>query len=126
MDMNAFVGNVALGWLVASLALIAEHLALWDQPWRLSEPVNYIVGVLTILGGCAVWAWRQAQSGPIDPWLALIAFGLIAVGSGGWIVLAYGLRGRLTLIRARETRVQQRKAEIVGALDDTLDDLRRN
>jgi len=125
MYMNVFMGNVALGWLVASLALIAEHMALWELPWRLSEPANYVIGMLTVLGGCAVWGWRQAQSGPIDPWLAVIAFGIIA-SSGGWIVLAYGLRGRLTIKRARETAIQQRKNAIAGALDDTLDDLRRN
>jgi len=125
MDMNLYIGNVALGWLVASLALIAEHIALWEMPWRLSEPANYVVGMLTVLGGCAVWAWRQAQAEPIDPWLAVIAFGIIA-SSGGWIVLAYGLRGRLTLKRARDKAISQRKSDIAGALDDTLDDLRRN
>jgi len=126
MDMNLYMGNVALGWIVASLALGIEHVLLWEQPWRLLEPWNYAAGVLTILAGCAVWAWRQAQSGPIDPWLALIAFSIIAVGSGFWIVVAYAARGRLTLKRARDKNISQRKADIAGALDDTLDDLRRN
>ncbi len=124
-EMNAFIANVALGWLVASLALALEHIGLWEQPWRLSEPINYIVGVLTILGGCAVWAWRQAQTGTIDPWLALIAFGMITT-SGGWVIVGYWVRGRLTITRKRETHIQGQTAAIAGVLDDTLDDLRRN
>lgn len=126
MDMNAYIGNIALGWLIASMALVLEHVGLWSQPWRLAEPVNYIVGVLTILAGCTVWAWRQSQEGAIDPWLALIAFGIIAVGSGGWIILAYWLRGKLALTKARDGQIRDRKHAITGALDDTLDDLRRN
>ena len=126
MNMNEYIGNVALGWLIASMALVLEHISLWHQPWRLAEPFNYIVGVLTILAGCAVWAWRQAQTGDINPWLALIAFGIIAIGSGGWIMLAYWLRGRLALTKARDAHVSDRKRAIAGALDDTLDDLRRN
>ena len=125
MDMNAFIANVALGWIVASLALALEHIALWEQPWRLAEPVNYIVGVLTILAGCAVWAWRQAQVEDVSPWLALIAFGLIA-SSGGWVILGYGLRGRLAIRKKNTEAVQTKRAAIAGALDDTLDDLRRN
>ena len=126
MDMNVYIGNVALGWMVASLALIAEHVVLWEQPWRLSEPVNYIVGVLTILAGCTIWAWRQAQTGAVDPWLAVIAFVFIAVGSGAWIVLAYGLRGRLRLKQDKDRRIGKIRANTAEALDDTLDDLRRN
>lgn len=125
MDMTAFISNVALGWIVASLALALEHIGLWDQPWRLAEPVNYIVGVLTILAGCAVWAWRQAQTGAIDPWLALIAFGIIAT-SGGWVILGYWVRGRLTFKRKTAEHIQSKKHAIAGVLDDTLDDLRRN
>jgi hypothetical protein len=126
MDMNTYIGNVALGWLVASLALVLEHMWFWVQPWRLAEPWNYATGVLTILAGTAVWAWQQAQLGAIDPWLALIAFGIIAVGSGFWVVLAYGLRGKLALRKAHAEQIKDRKIAIAGALDDTLDDLRRN
>jgi hypothetical protein len=123
MDMSAYIANVTLGWIVASLALVLEHIGLWEQPWRLAEPFNYIAGVLTILVGCAVWAWRQ--DGPIDPWLALIAFCLIAT-SGGWVVLGYGLRGRLALKKKNDAHIQSKKNAIAGVLDDTLDDLRRN
>lgn len=126
MDMTTFIGNVALGWLVASLGLGLEHVWFWEQPWRLAEPWNYAAGVLTILAGCAVWAWRQALAGAIDPWLALIAFGLIAIGSGFWVVLAYGLRGKLALKKAQAEHIKDRKHQVAGALDDTLDDLRRN
>lgn len=124
MDMNAFIGNVTIGLIVATLGLLAEHYALLAPLWKLSEPWNYAAGVLTILAGCAVWASRQ--DGPIDPWLAVIAFGIISIGSGFWIVIAYWAEGRLTLWKKARASVAQRKSEIAGALDDTLDDLRRN
>jgi len=124
--MNSYIGNVALGWLVASLGLTLEHIWFWEQPWRLAEPWNYATGVLTILAGCAVWAWQQAQLGSVDPWLALIAFCIIAVGSGFWVVLAYGLRGKLALKKEQADRILAGKHAIAGALDDTLDNLRRN
>lgn len=124
MDMNTYMGNVTLGWLVSSLALVLEHVYCWNQPWRLSEPWNYAVGVLTILGGCAVWAWRQ--SGTVEPWLACIAFSIIAVGSGAWVVLAYAIRGRLALWKMRDETLKQRKHEVADTLNDTLDNLRRN
>ena len=124
MDMNAYIGNVIIGLVISTLGLLAEHYALLLPPWRLSEPWNYAAGILTILGGCAVWAWYQ--QGPIDPWLAVIAFGIIAIGSGFWVVVAYAAEGRLRLLKKTKEAIAQRKAAIAGALDDTLDDLRRN
>src|SRR6185369_5240235 len=100
---------IALGYIVASLGLIAEHIALWRQPWRLDAPWNYIIGVLTILAGCGVWA--SAVQGHIAPDEALIAFAIIAVGSGAWIALAYYIRDR----QERGKLAAQRRGEVVGS-----------
>jgi hypothetical protein len=124
MDMNSYIGNVALGWIVSSLGLGLEHLALWDQPWRLAEPWDHVVGVLTLLGGCAVWAWRQTLIGPIDPWLAVFAFGLIST-SGLWIAVAYWLRRGFKFIQRNGERHRALARELEGT-DGPVVDPRRN
>jgi hypothetical protein len=100
---------IFIGWLAASLALIAEHIALLRQPWQLTPPATYIVGVLTILGGCAIWALIEPAS--VEPLLALLAFAVISMGSGAWVLLLYWLDERSARARTQAART----AEIVGA-----------
>ena len=100
---------ILLGWLIASLGLIAEHVALWRQPWRLDAPWNYVIGVLTILCGCAMWAGTvQGHIAPDEAW---VAYAIISVGSGAWIALAYYIRGRLE----RGQKQAQKRGEVVGS-----------
>lgn len=108
---------IAFGYIVASLGLIAEHVALWRQPWRLDAPWNYIIGVLTILCGCGVWA--MAVRGPIQPDEAWIAFALIAAGSGAWVALAYYVRDR----QARARNAAIRRGEVVGGARGLISEL---
>lgn len=111
---------ILLGWLVASLGLIAEHIALWGQPWRLEVPWSYIVGVLTITAGCAVWAAAHTGGPSADE--AFIAFCAIAWGSGGWIALAYYIRGRME----RAKKAAEKRGEVVGSARGMIAELERD
>ncbi len=111
---------IALGYIVASLALVTEHIVLWEQPWRIEAPWNYVMGVLTILLGYGVWA--LALGTPIPPDEAWVAAALIA-SSGKWIVAAYWLRGRAQR-KVDEARANgQRQGEIVGGAKGLIADL---
>lgn len=79
----------------AALSLLAEHLALWDAPWRLSRPASYVLGVATLLIWFAVWAIAQGELN------ALAALCTITGAGGGTVIIAYWVRGRLDEIRTR-------------------------
>lgn len=82
--------------LCAALALGAQHLVLYKWPLRLSRPAAFIVGLLTLLAFCTLWAmWARGIAGAIDPLIAVLAFWVIC-GMGGLVVaVAYWLRRRL-------------------------------
>lgn len=117
-DFNQFAENVALAWVVTLLTLIVVHLLLWRQPWRLKPPAPYVIGVLILLGGDGVWAFLQAKTGPVSPWLAFIARVAIA-SAGAIIILAYYIHGGVRSLR--EMIDTQRRAR--RAVDRVLEDL---
>jgi hypothetical protein len=82
---------IAIGYIVAAVALVAEHVLLWPMSWRIERPWTYVMGVLTLLFGCFVWA--RIVRRPVDPMDALTAFALICT-SGKWVIAAYWFRDR--------------------------------
>lgn len=123
MDLNSYIGNIVVATVLTGLALFAEHVALWERPWRLTRPAAYVVGVTTLLLGSGVWAWQQSRLGPIDPWLATFAFAIISGGSGLGILIAYWVRGVRSVIE-RNGKTKQQISEVLD--DGPLGDLRRN
>jgi hypothetical protein len=126
MDYSAYLWNVFLGGSLSTTILLALHIALWDRPWRLTPPATYVVGVFVLLVGCGVWGLQQSEEGPIDPIMAVLAFGIIATMGGLSIGIAYWARGRLKLIEegGRQKRVLDR--ELGSIIDGTPSDPRRN
>lgn len=86
------------GFLVTSILLIVEHLALyaWLKPrgnvgdiWRVL--VKFGLGVLAILVGCAAIAWQAHEP---------LAFLAPAAASAGGLVVTAGYAGRWAYERA--------------------------
>lgn len=102
------------GWIVASALLIAEHIALWEQPWRLEAPWNYVVGLGTVLLGCLVWA--VTARGPVAPLDAWGSFVLVST-SGGWITLGYYVRGR----QGRRKKAQDDAVRAIRLTQELID-----
>jgi hypothetical protein len=120
MDLTTYFNNVFLGWLVTLAILAAVHVGLWASPLRLTPPITYLVGVGILLLGYGVWGWQQAEYGPIDPRMAVLAFALNA-SSGLVILFFYWLRGGLTLFekRVRQKNVVDRALEEIDEAHDT-------
>jgi hypothetical protein len=103
-----------MGWTISSALLIAEHVLLWGQPWRLTRPWNYVIGLGTVLFGCFVWA--LTARGPVSTFEAFWSFACISA-SGGWIMLAYYIRDRLAQ-RSEATRNAWRGLRLTQDLID--------
>lgn len=86
-------GAIALATAFTAALLFAEHVALYAQPWRVQRPWNYVIGVVTLAAGWAVWG--LTADGPVAPIDAAISIMLISFGSGSVVVLSYAVRGRL-------------------------------
>lgn len=84
-----------------AVTLIAEHIGLWRHPWRLSPPITYIIGVLTLCFWFAIWA---AWIGVLG---AAVAFFFLAGGSGSCVILAYWLRSRLDILKQQSRKAGQ-------------------
>lgn len=63
-----------IAWTFTSAMLVAEHIGLWQQPWRAEKPYTYIIGIATLLLGDLIWAAQIPQ--PIPATDAVIAFGI--------------------------------------------------
>jgi hypothetical protein len=113
LDLTTYFNNIFLGWLISSVLLGAVHIGLWVSPWRLTPPVTYIVGVGILHVGYGVWGWQQAEYGPIDPRMAIVAAILIST-SGFWIGFGWWVRGGLTLF---EKQVRK-KADVDRVLEE--------
>jgi hypothetical protein len=98
---------IVIGWLLAAALLIAEHLGMWNQPWRLRRPWNYLVGVLTLATGWIAWAATAAS--PVTPIDAVANIGAVST-AGVVILIAYYVRGRLD---QRDKQAQQ-QGELIG------------
>lgn len=90
------MGELGLCIVGCSLTLLAEHIGLWNTPWRLSPPASYAIGVGTLAGWYALWCVLMG-----DYLIFAVAFLFLAAGSGAWIVLAYWLRERLDILKQR-------------------------
>jgi len=105
---------LVIGWLVGSALLGAEHVLLFNHPWKVDKPWSYVIGLGTVLLACLVWA--RAYTGLIAPTDAVIAFGIVST-SGGWVILGYAIRDRIARHRqsmrlAEEARA--RASELIG------------
>lgn len=96
-----WVGDAALAGGAASLALIAEHIGLWDPPYRLPPPANYAAGTFTLGMTFLVWALRHRQQQALEAWLAAA---IIASMGGGTVILAYYWREVAQQLRDGATR----------------------
>ena len=85
--------SIALALAFTAALLIAEHVVMWDQPWRVERPWNYVIGVGTLAVGWIVWG--VTASGPVTPIDAAVSIILISFGSGATVLLCYAVRGRL-------------------------------
>lgn len=108
-------GPIAIGFVIAAALLLTEHVILWSQPWRLTPPWSYIVGVTTLFVG---WiAWGMAASGPIAP-LDAVANIAVVSSSGSIIVLAYYIRGRIDNARQTDRIVEKAKSLTQAIIDN--------
>jgi membrane associated rhomboid family serine protease len=94
------LGSIALAAAFTAALLFAEHIAMWNQPWRADAPWNYVIGVLTLAAGWLVWG--LIATGPIDPLDAAISIALVSFGGGAVIVLCYAVRARLDQGRKKQ------------------------
>lgn len=91
--------------------LLAEHMALWDEPQRLPPPAGYIIGTLTWWGiGMGMWAARNREQRAATAWLA---GGVVVVVSGGAVCTAHYLRHVVEQLRAAGQRGGQLNGRIV-------------
>ena len=68
--------------LVTALLLLAEHIALWRKPWRLTRPQAYSLGTATIALGYTGWAWSFGVLGAaIALWVVIIVSGIVVSGA---------------------------------------------
>lgn len=65
---------IVVGALISTLALVAEHLALWAV--KLPLTARYTIGTATIGGGLTIACWLRGA------WFGALAFWVIA-GAGG-------------------------------------------
>lgn len=91
--MTHHIGPILIASLLAVALLIAEHVTLWNRPWRLTRIASYAVGTATLFTGFVLWA--ALENGPIDPWHAVIAVLVIDLSGGAAIITAYWFRNKL-------------------------------
>ncbi len=108
-------GPIAIAWIVTASVLIALHIAMWDQPWRLDAPWNYLIGVLTLAVGWAIWG--LVASGPISPIDAVANIGAVTT-AGGSILACYWLRGRWDKRQKQNETVAQAKRLTQDLIDN--------
>lgn len=88
----------------ATAAVLAvEHVALYPRPLRLSRPLAFVLGTLTIGGGFSVWCWLNPQAPAL---VALVAFWVITGIGGLTVAVLYLLR--VADIKMRLARVSTR------------------
>lgn len=106
---------IAIALIITAALLVAEHVALYDQPWHIDEPWNYAVGVATLAAG---WiAWGLIADGPVRPIDAAISIVLISFGAGAAIVVCYWFRGRLELAKKNTAVVTKARALTQDLID---------
>lgn len=67
---------------ITALLLLAEHIALWRRPWRLSRPQAYALGTATIATGYTGWAWAFGVPGAaLALWMMIIVCGSVVWGA---------------------------------------------
>lgn len=107
-------GPIAIGWLIAGALLFAEHMGMWEKPWRLDTPWNYLVGVLTLFVG---WiAWGMTASGPITPIDAVANISAVT-SAGAIVIICYAVRKRLDHKKEHTKTVQEAKALTQAIID---------
>lgn len=85
---------VVAGTLAAG-ALVVEHLAFWERPWRLSRPASYGLGTAT-LGLVFTWWARRNRAEE-----SALAWWIIAGLGGSAVVTAHWFRRSLSELDAR-------------------------
>ena len=107
-------GPIAIGWVLTASLLLAEHIGLWEQPWKIDAPWNYMLGVLTLTVG---WiAWGLTARGPISPIDAVA--NIAAVTSAGVIILiCYWARGRWDK-RQKQSAIVSKARSLTQAIID--------
>lgn len=90
--------DAVVGGLLGAAALVAQHVALAHEPWRLKRPAAYSVGVSTLGLVFSWWCHRHERA---DARAALGAWWIIAALGGAATWIAYWLRGRLSDVDAR-------------------------
>lgn len=108
-------GPIALALTFAAALLFAEHMAMWDQPWRIDAPWSYVLGVATLAASWIVWG--LSATGPVTPIDAVASIVLISAGGGAVVVVAYAVRGRLDRARKQTAVVTQAKALTQDLID---------
>ncbi len=108
-------GPIAIAWVVTAALLFAEHMALWDQPWRLDAPWNYLLGVLTLAVGWAIWG--LTARGPISPIDAVANIGAVTT-SGAVILACYWWRGRWEKRQKQSTAVEKARQLTQSLIDE--------
>jgi hypothetical protein len=85
----------------AGALLLLEHLALWDEPFRLNRAQAYALGTVT-LGACFTW-WALRARMPS----AAVAWWLIAALGGTPVMVAYWVRWVLGCLDGRALHAGQ-------------------
>ena len=98
------VEDAVIAGLLGGALLVAEHVALWHEPWRLRRPAAYTLGIATLGTVFAWWCHRHQHRHAQE---ALAAWGVIATLGGAATWVAYWLRGRLEDLDARALRAGQ-------------------
>lgn len=103
--------------LGAAATLIAQHIALWNHPWRLNPPIPYALGTLTLAFWFSVFCWL------IGPQYLLfgVAFLLMAGIAGGAVIIAYWIRGRLDILKGRSRAAGRAEAVTNPYTQDIID-----
>jgi hypothetical protein len=88
-NSDGWFGDAFLLGGATAAALLAEHVALWDAPHRLTPPAPYIVGTATLGVGLLGWVVRNRRA---DALTTFLAAGIIAVVGGGTVIVCYHVR----------------------------------
>lgn len=109
-------GSIGIAIAFTAALLFAEHVAMWNQPWRVDAPWNYVIGVLTLALGWVVWGLNA--TGPVTPIDAVVSVMLISFSSGAVIVLCYAVRGRLERAKKNNVVVTQARSLTQAIIDE--------
>lgn len=110
-NVNIILTSIGCG-IVSGIVLALLHVLFWKQPWQLSRPAAYTVGLLTIGCGVLLACWLL---GDIKPFLVGTS---VALPSGAVVVFCYYLRG---VFQAMEKGRKKRTA-FVGLVIEELED----